>query len=453
MSRSIVMVDWSGRNEPTAGGRDQFLWHQMLLSLLYDGVFVQDQIPIVSKKFAQWFGGNDFTLFEELVACGGLGFIKRPIARYPLQLRDLADRQPIVARREHLAQFGSNVSGTPLKFTERHLDLHNRLEVLLRSTSVRQRYAGELNVLGKDLMDEFIALLEHVLTGSEYRNWLASHHCTISQGIANSFMAHVHDPEKAIDKIVRHGRTGSPRFTPPSVGGRFNTSIAVQLAATYDEAAADLQAVVESVFAQRFCEDEGAQGRYGKSLRSIPLRERKPYYDSDIYVVDVQYIEMNLPAPEHGFGDVINEVRSRRSCANLRNAMDALGSEPTFTSATRAWREVADDIASLTKLKQRRQFHLMARILSVAQSSAYGVAADLLLRPVHLLPQVLDPTKAALLGGVFELGADLCNELGGAIRRDIKSHSLADKLEAAIDFSCVKHKTVKDREHSDMGKQ
>ena len=51
-NRSIVMVDWARHNEVTSSTRYEFLWHQMLLSLLYDEVFAQDEILLMQRKAA-----------------------------------------------------------------------------------------------------------------------------------------------------------------------------------------------------------------------------------------------------------------------------------------------------------------------------------------------------------------------------------------------------------------
>ena len=116
-NRSIVMVDWSRINEPAPRTRAEFLWHQMLLSLLYDDVFAQDEILVCSKKMARWFRDNEsFRLLEEAVESGGMGVLKRPYERYPPELQERALEQPVTTRREHVERFSVNNDGTPLRF-------------------------------------------------------------------------------------------------------------------------------------------------------------------------------------------------------------------------------------------------------------------------------------------------------------------------------------------------
>src|SRR5207245_314096 len=100
------MVDWSRLNEPTPHERDEFLWHQMMLTLLYGDVLAQDETLVCSEKMSRWFSDSEsFGLLERLVECGGLKVLKRPWERYPKNLQERALRQPIATRREQLEKF------------------------------------------------------------------------------------------------------------------------------------------------------------------------------------------------------------------------------------------------------------------------------------------------------------------------------------------------------------
>jgi hypothetical protein len=126
------MVDWARENEPTARGRNQFLWDLMLLSLLYDDILVQDEIILCSNKLPAWFPDTEsFLLLEEIIDIGPLKILKRPQHRYPKSLQDLAGSRPISARREHLAKYSVNNDGKPLTLTPAHHAFHNRLEAFL----------------------------------------------------------------------------------------------------------------------------------------------------------------------------------------------------------------------------------------------------------------------------------------------------------------------------------
>jgi hypothetical protein len=135
MCRSIVMVDWSLENQPTERYRDEFLWRQMLLSLLYDEVLAQDETLVCSEKMATWFRDSEkFRLLEELFDCGGITILKRPLGRYPSeQLKERASTAPIHARREHLQNFSVNNDGTRIQFDDNHVAFHNRLEALYKT--------------------------------------------------------------------------------------------------------------------------------------------------------------------------------------------------------------------------------------------------------------------------------------------------------------------------------
>ena len=86
------MIDWSRDNEVTQNTPEQFIWHQMVLSLLYDDVLAQDETFLCSDKMAKWFSTDENSkLLDELFACGGLSVLKRPKDRYPDNLKGLAN--------------------------------------------------------------------------------------------------------------------------------------------------------------------------------------------------------------------------------------------------------------------------------------------------------------------------------------------------------------------------
>src|SRR5260370_29082462 len=122
MKRSIVMIEWSRQNEPTHRNRDAFLWHQMLLSLLYDEVLAQDETIVSRNKMANWFAkGEDFRLLEEIFEIGGLTILKRPLQKYPDELKELAAKHPISARREQLTRFSVDNNGNAVVYKDRQL--------------------------------------------------------------------------------------------------------------------------------------------------------------------------------------------------------------------------------------------------------------------------------------------------------------------------------------------
>ena len=446
MNRSIVMVDWSRHNEPTPCTRDEFLWHQMLLSLLYDDVFAQDETLVCSKKMSRWLHDSEsFRLLEQLFECGGMGVLKRPWERYPRELQERALELPITARREHLERFSVNNDGEQIRFDDKQRAFHNRLEAFLVGRPHAHRHAGSEKKLGKDLMQEFGNLLATVLTDGRYNKWLKSRFKNITPGIAEDFVRFIHDPSKAIERLKRKRPDRPPRFTPQSGGLVFSTALAVQVAATYrKEEAEELQGLIETVFARPFCQDEGAEGRYGRLLRDLPFPlevEEEETGIADVVKVEVLVkAPLRLPWPGPNFAEIIEKVRESASGKNLRGAMNQLGYDLTFATAKNAWEAVTADIASMASSPKMKEIELRMLAVTAGKGLFYGVMADLMLRTPHSLDDVSSHLPGPLLGTLFSVGGDLYPKLRQA---DLERQQISQPLEKAVEFTCVPHPTIK----------
>ena len=450
MKRSIVMVEWSRDNEPTHGTRDEFLWHQMLLSLLYDEVLAQDETLVCSNRMARWFPDNDsFRLLEEIFECGGLAVLKRPLERYPEDLKERASTHPINARREHLARFSVNNDGTDIKFKTKRLQFHNRLEVLLAGRPGAHRHAGTRQNPDSNLMQEFARLLAHVLTDSRYESWLKSKFKQhITRRIAEEFVQYIDNPALAIDRLKEKHPDRPPKFTPQSGKLEFSTALAVQVASTYPPDTANaLQALIEMVFARPFCQEEGAEGRYGQLLRDLPLASGVEETEDarGIHVVRVETTALRLPEPGPNFSKIINTVREKESGKNLRRAMIDLGPEPTFASATKAWRDVAADLASEISSAKMREIKLQTVAVETGRGVACGVLAGGALGAlIHgtddLALPLMEATLAGFAGPLIDVvGTHFCK----SALADSARQRITGPLENAVKFSCVRHPTIK----------
>ncbi len=447
MNRSIVMVDWSRYNEPTPRTRDEFLWHQMLLSLLYADVLAQDETLVCSEKMARWFpDGKSFRLLEQLVECGGLSVLKRPWERYPSGLQERALRQPIAARREQLERFSVNNDGAPLQFSENQRAFHNRLEALLAEHARAHRYAGSEKKLGKDLMQEFANLLAVVLTDRRYEKWRKSKFRNITPRTAEDLVRFIDNPDLAIERLKRKKPDQPPRFTPQAGGLVFSTALAVQVAATYAEKeATELQDLIETVFARPFCQDEGAEGRYGRLLRDLPFAMEADE-QRDVGVVDVVKVEvevkipLRLPVPGPNFAEIIEKIREKDSVKDLRRAMNQLGRDATFTNATNAWHAVSADIASLVSPTEMRETELQMLLVKAGKGLFWGVLADFAWGPPHDVKELFSRLVPPFVGALFSVGGDMCPKL---IRADLEQQRITRQLEQAVEFSCVPHPTIK----------
>ena len=199
MSNSVVMVDWSRKNDVTHKDRDQFIWHQMILALLYDDVLAQDETFVCSKQFPIWFSNpEEMTLLEELLDCGGLTVLKRPREKYQDYLRERVDHYPITTRAEHLERDSVNNQGKPIKFTKAQRKFHIELECRLGGRSSAHRYAGAAAGAKKNpnLMKTFADKFMEVLTHEQYQNWRKTNFRYVSDIMIEELVSFISNPEK-----------------------------------------------------------------------------------------------------------------------------------------------------------------------------------------------------------------------------------------------------------------
>ena len=447
MKRSIVMVEWTRNCEPSHQSRDEFLWHQMFLSLLYDEVLAQDQTLVCSKKMAGWFHDPEsFRLLEETFKCGGLGVLKRPVNRYPDELKDLASTNPVIARQQHVAKFSANNDGTPVQFEASQLEFHNRLAALLASDSNFHREAGNLSD-GRNVMAEFAQRLRGVLTDTRYDTWRKSRF-GLAPADAESFVPFVDNPELAIARFAEEYPDRPLKFTTNRGNLEFSTAVAVQAAATFrGEPARGFQSLIETVFAEVFCKQEYAEGRYGRHLCDLPIETDVEEIEgaSSLNVVRVETVDVRLPVPSANFSEIINRVREKGSGKNLRKAMAVVGAEPTFGRVENAWRQVADDLASTIGLAASKEVRLQTVAVETLRDVSVGVLVGSALSPFffHSAQDIVSALPETTLTGfvgslVTSIGVRSAKEIGAELR----SQETREILRDSVRFSCVPHPTV-----------
>ncbi len=445
MKRSIVMVDWARDNTPTSGNREEFLWHQMLLSLLYDEVLAQDETLLLSKRMATWFSDNhSFRLLEQLVDCGGLTILKRPTARFPVDLQERALQQPIAARKAHLLRNSVNNKGQSIRFTKEQGQFHNRLEVLMGANKSAHREAGSKNMLGGDLMQEFARLLKFVLEDDDYRKWLKTRFRAIIPEIAKKFVGFIDDPESAKAYLEKVKSGNPPRYTPQSEQVVFSTALAVQLAKTFhdDGAATQLQSLTEMVFARPFCQDEGSEGRYGKSLPDLPYLSRVPSgINQDVFKVEVSLkpISLPLPGPGEDFAHIINTVREKESVAAMRAAMSNLDNEVTFEKARDTWAAVSADLASEIVSSKKKRIDI-ALLKSAGIGLVSGVVAGSMVTSPSNSVDWISQLATGGLGTLFGIAGELTRH---NLPLGIQEQKMRNQLNDSLTFTCVPQPKVR----------
>lgn len=438
-SKPIVLVEWRKRNEPTHNAPAQFLWHHMVLSLLYDGVLGQDEAFVYGRKFANWFDDDDkFDLLRELFDCGGLTVLKRPIESYPTpELQALAHTNSITARRELFRMRRVTYKGIPIRFSRKQIAFHSRLEALINNA--QNSHAHQFGQITPDLMPRFSNLFFDVLTERKFRPWLKRKFPHITDAHAEEFAKFARDPDKAAQRLrdtkneyADRVATTNPYFTP---------ALAIQVAASYEPSVArSLQTLTESVFAQPFCQDEKAAGRYGRAVGSVPEDSGLKYGDARPVIADFKLSKIGLPLPHKGFGEVINRVRDGKSVQDLRNAMQNLGKDRyNLEYAAAKWVALADDIASAMHSPPRIWLDLVGVAAEFNEELFYSFAVEDTFGTHGGFERILLGTAAPILGAsakTFKIVTDYTKSTVQAVR---EQEQTSDVLAAAGQFYVHKH--------------
>ena len=294
-------------------------------------------------------------------------------------------------------------------------------------------------------MLEFGDLLATVLTDRCYGKWLKTRFKNITPQVAEEFVGFIADPGKAIERVKRERPDRPAKFTPQSGRPVFSTALAVQVAATYGgKKAKELQDLIETVFARPFCQDEGAEGRYGRLLRDLPIplevEDEETGNDKVVKVETTIRVPVRLPRPGPRFAKIIEEVRNSSSGKNLKTAMNQLGEDLIFVNATHAWQAVASDIASKASSTRVKEIELRMLVVTVGKESFWGAMADFMLHPPDRVMDVPSAFVGPLLGRLFSVGGDL---YARRLQANLERERIAQQLEKSVEFTCVRHPTIK----------
>ena len=430
MSDSIIMMDWTRHNEVSTDDLDRLIWNQIICSLLYDEVAIQDETIVCSRKLQQWFGNDEgFRLLEELFDRGGLKVLKRPLEAYPSTLKDIAQECPISGRRLHLKDYSVGNAGQRLRFTEQQVAFHSRLDAYLNSTHDRQahRFTGSKRLVSTNLFKEFGELLVEVLTADKWQWWLNESFKHITERVRGDFEEYVRNPELAVRRIEDSARGEGTRLVPSGSDPlRLTTAIAVRVAKTYGSStASELQDLIETVFAKPYCTREGADGRFGRHLHELPveldssplLNEPEEAAAGQVEIVQLRLVDVPLPTAEPGFAAVVNEVRSKKSCQELRRTMESLDCavlsrregaiRKAIDDAADKWTWVADDFArEYSRNKIRARNVTFATFTgSILKGACYGLvfgfSVDEINKAITLTGSTLPSGLAPLVGAVY----------------------------------------------------
>ena len=374
------MTDWAANAEYISPNRDltSVVYELMIQSLLRDRVLVQDEAFVLSSKLASHFtqgalpgGYNGPRLLDELFDMGTITVLKHPNRAYPDHLRERALREPILARSLYIEE-NTTKGGRRFVPTRAQRAFHAQLDGILARGKRFQRDVGEKATL--HVLDAFSSKLREVLGREVYRKWRRSTFRGLTAQAEEDLLRYAKEPEHA---LRRAAAAGLDLRVPPGPL-TFTRSLGYQVAALYPRhQASAIRKLLQTVFADVFCRNESATGRYSRALcELLNLRDdaglAEAVRSGPVVRVETQIrIPLRLPTPQSGFAKIVREVRGTEAGKRLRASMRNLGRSPDFVEQEHNWRAVADELAARTARFSR------VNVLSIAASTPRGFAKEL----------------------------------------------------------------------------
>lgn len=435
ISRPMALVDWGADVHYISPCHDPrgTVYELLFHTLLHDAVLIQDETLALSPKLAKYFVEDlQEWVLPEIFDTGAVKVLTLHPRFQPEDLADFFLRAPIVARARYIER---NVYRpfTPDNVQNR---FHNALDRILLSDKERHRPAdanGEMQILPK-----FARTLTRVLSDEYYREWRRDTF-QLDGEIEDAFIRWISDPEAAQDEAMRRGVQVK---TPTEQHGTivFSRSLGEELAALFDGTLRKgMQRLLQTTFADVFCQNELADGHFSPALTEL-LFEARSGGDTEEPVVRIE-TELNLSArlPElkPGFGQVIREVRDTTAGRALRQEMAELGERLNLEQFKFRWDSVAEEIAA--RMEPGPEFKLRPFLGKVGE----GLLGGLVVSGIFALASSEELGKRLLLeslghgmwggAGVY-MGGDWLREAVAAYRRQ---NVLRTEIERAVSLRCT----------------
>jgi hypothetical protein len=411
---TIVLTDWGADVDNIAVDVRSFAWELMLLSLLYEKVLIQDETFVVSSQLPKWFSTADNRrILDELLGMGAVAVLTYPIDAYPdEELQLLAHSSPLAARSRYIATYTTK-RDKPFVPTRNQEALCRFLDPI-----VSQRRGVRIEPGGKrefDIMPAFSAVLREVLGHEHYQKWLTAAFSGVSPQMKKDFLGFLENPELAVQ---RPGKGNKLRVVRDEQGGIvFGRSLGFQLASWYGQREKNaMQRLIQSCFAAPFCYREKAVGRYNsRSLRepllvSEEMASGLSQKGTGLRVESRIKVNIELPLPTKGFGEIVQGVRTSDAGKALRRSMRYIGSDPYFHVQKEALTAVAEELAEgLAKLTHPgKRLNLISLLCTSGKDVFTGLLADGLLQSVrsssvHMADSLISVGSVSTLQGLINL--------------------------------------------------
>jgi Domain of Unknown Function (DUF1259). len=276
---SLVLTNWGADVELTGRSIGPTIHELFLLSLLYENIKIQDELLVLSDKFAEWFTDYDNRdLLRKLFDVGSLTILTHPLDAYPTEeLRERAISRPLSTRAEYIERYGMK-DAKPFKPSAAQNILYAEIDSLLLTRPASHQLVGTSAKsidAQRDPTDDFIVMLSRMLGEARQRKWIRSKF-KISGKVADGFLHFIENPQSVVDSNAAAGRVvkfvtrddGTPRFN------RALAFAATQLIQDHDDTIEGMQKLIQSCFAPIFALNENAAAQYGSALQEImPLRK------------------------------------------------------------------------------------------------------------------------------------------------------------------------------------
>jgi hypothetical protein len=448
MRRSIILTDWSAYVEyrtPSTSASD-LVWELALLSLLYDTIFIQDEVLVLSETLASFFTPDlQVKNFEyqveplaELISIGALKILRFPTSAYPLlEQRENAGSAPIRTRSQYLKRY-STKNTERFAPSELQNSFHSYVDRLLSS------HHGSHEEVEPDCDDyrmPFARKMREVLEDERYVPWIDSALGGISPSVREQLLLFVDDPERAKRAIYR---AGVHRDRLLNRGPWITRSLLYRVAeAVFPSEQKQIRRLAESVFAADLCSRKLSAGRYSGALQELLVipPDAEPHSIPSVPVVTVgPAIQQTIRLPElrSGFGQIIAEVRQSPAGMRLRESTSRAGTELDFRDQEDAWANVAEMLASrIDRGKQFRLKHLLFELRGKVGEALLAISLEEGVRDWLMNGATLESLASvgskALAHGTLGLSLTAIFRLCGYHYRQ---QQLRERIQDAVGFRC-----------------
>lgn len=433
---SVVLTDLSAGVESLPEKAEEFLCQIAVLALLYDEVLIQDEVLALSKKLARWMVGPEYLrILKECLDLGLVRILTHPERAYPPELREQAEKNPILARANYIEKY-STKGQRDFHPTKKQQAFYEEFSFLKPSESIGCRPVGSQARL--DLLDvrkTFGVILRDVLSEGLYSQWRRQAFNGVSSAMAQDFIGYIEHPEIAWARLRDVGRDVS--HYDENAEPVFTRSLGYQVAYEfYSPRQANAMArLIQSAFAAPFCCSENAVGRYGKGLRELLWLPEGSVIEHcgplDIVSLETEVVPLHIP-PLQSFPKIVASVRGTDAGKALRKAVKNLGADTTFTKQREAWNAVAEEVA--TRIYPCGKFRVGITMMNIGGETFWGAIAGGVLGALSQeAVNVQWVGSSAVVGALVSVGGNLALSV---LRKSLKRQKLRCSLEEAVQFRC-----------------